>query len=138
MKNALTTIQILIRTAWTLVLILGLLFWAGLDPNLIKIHLVIGGVLVLSLWGLAFLGARARVSAGLVVMDVAWSLVLPALGLTQALILLGPAHWIIHIVHLLVGIGALAQAEMLGGRIKTSLEASKINKHPTRRVRVSS
>jgi hypothetical protein len=138
MKNALTTFQILVRATGTVVLILGLLFWAGLDPNLIKIHVVLGGALVLSLWGLAFLAARARVSAGLVVLTIAWSLVLPALGLTQAQILLGPAHWVIHVVHLLVGIGALGQAEILGGRIKTHLEeASKTNKRPTRRVRVN-
>jgi hypothetical protein len=136
LKNALTTIQILIRIAGTVILILGLAFWAGLDPNLIKIHIVVGGVLVLLLWGLAFLGVRARVSAGLVALDVAWSLVLPALGVTQAQILLGPAHWVIHIVHLLVGIGVLGQAEMLGGRIKTNLEASRASKRPTRRVRV--
>jgi hypothetical protein len=136
MKNALTTIQISIRVAWTVVLILGLGFWAGLDPSLIKIHIVIGGVLVLSLWGLAFLAVRARVSIGLVVLVIAWSLVLPALGYYQDKILsLWAGHWVIHIVHLLVGLGALGQAEMLGGRIKTHLEASKASRRPTRRAR---
>jgi hypothetical protein len=135
MKNALTTIQILIRLTGTVVLILGLLFWAVLDPNLIKIHIVVGGVLVLLLWGLAFLAVRARVSTGLVVLDVAWSLVLPALGLTQAQILPGPAHWVIHVVHLLVGMGALGQAEMMAGRIKANLDTRRPGKRSAQRAR---
>ena len=135
MKNALTTIQILIRLTGTVVLILGLLFWADLDPNLIKIHIVVGGVLVLLLWGLAFLAVRARVSTGLVVLDIAWSLVLPALGLTQAQILPGPAHWVIHVVHLLVGMGALGQAEMMAGRIKANLDTRRPGKRSAQRAR---
>jgi hypothetical protein len=139
MKKALTIFQILVRATGTVVLILGLLFWAGLDPNLIKIHVVIGAALVISLLGLVFLAVRFHVAAGLIVLMIGWTVVLPVLGLTQAQILLGPAHWVIHIVHLLVGIGALGQAEMLGGRIKENIEeeASKVHRRPTRKVRVS-
>jgi hypothetical protein len=140
MKNALTTFQILVRATGTVMLILGLLYWGGVDPshNLIKIHILMGGLLVLSLWGLAFLAVRTRVSTGLVVLTFAWSLVLPTLGLTQAKFLISPAHWVVQVFHLLVGIGVLGQAEILGGRIKTNLEeVTKTNKRPTRRVRVN-
>ena len=129
MKNAVATVQILIRIAGIIMLILGLAFWGGLSPTLINIHIVVGGVLVLLMWGLAYLAARAGAPTSLVILDVAWSLVLPALGMTQAQLLLGPAHWVIHVIHLLVGIGALGQAEMLAGRAKSSLEA----KRPVRR-----
>ncbi len=140
MKNALTTIQMLIRLVWTVMLILGLLFWGGLDPsqNLIKIHMFVGVVLVLLLWGLAYLAVRARVEAGLVGVLIAWSVVLPTLGMTQSKILPNsPVHWGIYVLHLLVGIGALALAETLGGRVNSNLEASKVSKRPVRRVRVS-
>ena len=140
MKKVLTIIQMLIRTDWTVLLILGLIFWGGLAPNLIIWHMALGIFLALLLWGLAFLGIRTRVPAGLVVLIVAWSLVLPALGLTQAQIFPSwSGHWIVKIVHLVVAVAALGQAEMLGGRIKENLEeeASKVHKRPTRKVRVS-
>ena len=137
MKTALTTIQYLIRGFWTVILILGLLYWAGMDSTntLIKIHILAGVILVLSMLGLAYLAVRARVSAGLVVLDIGWGLVLPALGLTQAQIFPGPAHWAIHVVHLLVGIGALWQAETLGSRTQTGLEAIRSARHPVLKVK---
>jgi len=140
MKTALTIFQIVARTAWTLVLILGLIFWGGLAPDLIIVHMALGIVLSLLLLGLAILGVRTRVPTGMVVLIIAWSLVLPTLGMTQAQIFPDwSGHWIIKIVHLLVGIGALVQAEMLGGQIKTNLEeASRTHKRPTRKVRVDS
>ena len=140
MKRALSIIQNVIRLAWTVIIILGLLYWGGLDPDAVlrRIHLVMGIVLVVSLWALAGVAARARVQPALVGLMVAWSLVMAALGMWQKNILPGTVHWTIQILHLLVGIGALAQAEMIGGRIKTALEASiKVSKHPVRRVRVS-
>jgi hypothetical protein len=140
MKTALTTIQILIRTAWTVLLILGLAFWAGLSPTLIVIHMVVGIAMSLCMWGLAFLAIRARVSTGLIVLCLVWSLVLPALGLTQAQIFPAwSAHWVIKVIHLLVGVVALAQIEMLGGRIKEGLEdAGRAHKRPVRKVHVNS
>ena len=138
MKMALSIIQNVMRLAWTVAIILGLLFWGGLDPNAVlrRIHLGVGVVLVLSLWALAFVAARARVMPGLVALMVAWSLVLPALGLAQKSILPGTGHWIIQVVHLLVGIGALGLAEMLGGRTKTRLEELvQVSRRPVRRVR---
>ena len=38
------------------------------------------------------------------------------LGLTQALLLNGSAHWIVQVLHLLVGLGAIGLAEMLTRR----------------------
>ena len=142
MKKALTIIQMIIRTDWTVLLIIGLIFWGGIAPNLIVIHMGLGILLALLLWGLAFLGIRTRVPAGLVILIFAWSLVLPALGLLQAQILPSwSGHWIIKIVHVLVALAALAQAEMMGGRIKENLEleeeANKAHRRPTRKVRVS-
>jgi len=141
MKKALLIFQILIRAVGTVMLILGLLSWTGLDPtlNLIKLHMLLGILLVISLWGLIFLGLRTHISPGLLVLMFGWSLVLPILGMSQSQILQGSAHWVLQVMHILIGIGALGQSEMVGGRIKTRLEeeASKVHKRPVRKVRVS-
>ncbi len=42
----------------------------------------------------------------------------PALGATQTSILPGPEHWVIQVLHLLVGLTAIALAEVLGRRIR--------------------
>ncbi|MBV9229940.1 MAG: hypothetical protein JOZ18_11555, partial [Chloroflexi bacterium] len=39
---------------------------------------------------------------------IVYACILPAFGMTQAGILIGPLHWLIQTLHLLVGIGALA------------------------------
>ena len=40
------------------------------------------------------------------------------LGLTQDQMLLGDAHWVIRVLHLLVGLGAIGQSEGLAVRIR--------------------
>jgi hypothetical protein len=40
------------------------------------------------------------------------------LGLTQTQLLPGSAHWLIQVLHLLVGLGAISLAETLGRQIQ--------------------
>jgi hypothetical protein len=58
------------------------------------------------------------VSVGLVVVALVWGLIVPMLGLTQTQILPGSAHWLIQVLHLLVGLGAISLAETLGRQIQ--------------------
>ncbi len=122
MKNTVTVIQMLIRLVGTILLILGIIFWIGQNGYLIIFHILFGVVLVLLLWALAWIAARRKVSGLMVAITAVWGLILPVLGLTQAQILPGPAHWVIHVVHLLVGIGAIGFAEFLGRELKGSFK----------------
>ncbi len=45
---------------------------------------------------------------------------MPILGLTQNQLLPGSWHWVIQLVHLLVGLGAMGQGEGLARRIKAA------------------
>jgi hypothetical protein len=87
--------------------------------------MLLGLVLVLALWVLAGLAARAGVPLGLVALAVAWGLIVPALGLTQDQLLPGSAHWVIQVLHLLVGLGAIGQAEGLAARIRARQPADR-------------
>ncbi len=118
MKTAIPTLQILVRVSGAIQIILGVLFWTGNALSLLPVHIFFGSVLVLSLWTLAIVAARAGVQPGLVALALIWGLVLPVVGLTQGRLLVGSEHWIIQVVHLLLGIGAIGQAENLARRIR--------------------
>ena len=118
MKIATTVFQMLVRLSGLILISLGVLFWTGHALTLIPVHMLVGFVLVLSLWALAVLAARAGVHPAFVALAIVWGLIVPILGLTQQRLLPGDAHWVIQILHLLVGLGAIGQAEGLAARIK--------------------
>src|SRR5512137_1769566 len=111
MKKAVSTLQFLARFSGGIQIILGVLFWTGNALSLLPVHIFFGSLLVLSLWTLAILAARAGVKPGLVALALVWGLVVPILGLTQGQVLVGPSHWVIQVLHLLIGVGAIGQAE---------------------------
>lgn len=121
MKTATAIFQWLVRLTGALQLGLGVFIWTGNADALIPIHIVSGVVLVLSLVALAILAARVGVQPGFVALAIVWGLVVLILGLTQERLLPGPAHWVIQVLHLLLGLGAIGQAENLARRIKTRL-----------------
>src|ERR671937_210690 len=117
MLMATTVARVLVRIAGVLQLGLGLLFWTGNVLTLIPLHMLVGSVIVLLLWTLAGLAARAGAHAGLVLLAGAWGVVVLVLGMTQTALLPGSLHWLVQVMHLLVGLVALALAEALAQRI---------------------
>lgn len=72
MKTVTTIAHTLVRLAGLSAIVLGVLFWTGNAQVLIPVHMLIGLVLVLSLWTLAFLAAQAGVNRGFVALAVVW------------------------------------------------------------------
>lgn len=120
MKTATTVLQWLVRITGLIQIALGVYIWTGNADSFIRVHIFSGIILVVSLLALAVLAASAGVAPGLVALAVVWALVVLALGLTQEGLLPGSAHWVIQVVHLLLGLGAIGQAESLAWRIKRS------------------
>jgi hypothetical protein len=120
MSNAGKIFQMMIRGTGLLQIAIGIAIWTRHGSNLTLAHTWIGFLFVLCLWTLAVLGARARVGGGLVVMALVWGVVTVLFGMTQAKLLPGAHHWLIRVLHLLVGLAAMGQGEVLGGRIKRS------------------
>jgi hypothetical protein len=123
MRRATTAAQMLVRAAFVVQLVLGGLFWTGRALDWVPLHQTIGFLLVFGLWTLAVLAARAGVRPPLVALAAVWGLVVPVLGLTQTRLLVGSAHWLIEILHLLVGVAAVGMAEGLAARVKERLAA---------------
>lgn len=110
--------RMLVRACGVIVLVLGLLFWLGDAPrSLVPIHMLLGIILVLALWWLAYLGARAGVSKGLVITAVVIGLLTAYIGASQDSLVPDPSmHWIIQVVHLVLGMAAIGVGEAIGGR----------------------
>jgi hypothetical protein len=120
MQTATTFALALLRVTGMIQIILGVLFWTGNAQALIPIHMRIGFVLVFALWTLALLAARAGINPGLVALTLVWGVLVPTLGLTQARLLTGEGHWVIQVLHLLLGLSAMGQGEGLATRIESS------------------
>ena len=83
MRTTATVAQMLVRICFLVQIVLGLLFWTGNLLGLVPVHMLVGLLLVLSLWTLAFIGARSGVQPGFVALAFVWGLVVPILGVTQ-------------------------------------------------------
>jgi hypothetical protein len=108
----------LIRITGAVQVVLGVLFWFTQKDGLIPDHILVGSALVLSLGILGVLAAQAGVDRRWTALAIAWGLIVVILGLTQTRILPGPAHWVIELLHLLIGMGAIGQGEGLAARVR--------------------
>ncbi len=106
----------LVRVSGVLVLILGLIFWTGHLDNLQGIHIALGIVLVLALFWLAALNYRNGGNIGLSVAAFADGVALYVVGQYQAG-WLANAHWLIQVIHLVLGLAAIGLGEVLGARL---------------------
>ena len=120
MSMTVTISQWLVRITGVLLLILGLLFWTGDALNLVPVHMLLGTLLVLGLWLLAASAWQLGVPPGLTIGAAVLGLIVLLLGFAQTSLLPGGAHWIIQVIHLLLGVAAVASGEMIGGRLRRS------------------
>ena len=124
----------IVRVAGTLQLLLGALFWTGHAYSFLPLHIISGVVIVLTLWTVAVLALVARTRRGLALFGLFWGLALPAFGMVQATMLVGSIHWLIRVLHLIMGLAAMALAGMLGqailaavpGRVRESARKTRV------------
>jgi hypothetical protein len=122
MSQALLLIRVAMRVSILILLVLGLLFWTGHALQLVPLHMAFGLVLVLGLWSLAAIAAMREVPLPLVIGAVVLGLLVIALGVTQTRLLPGAMHWIVQVLHLLLGMAAMGVGERLarGARAVTA------------------
>ena len=107
----------IVRVSGTLQLVLGVLFWAGHAYTYVPVHIINGLLIVLTLWTVAVLALVARTHRRLAVFGLMWGVALPAFGIYQAAVLTGSLHWIVRVIHLLMGLAAMGVAGTLGQAI---------------------
>jgi hypothetical protein len=107
----------ILTVAGLLALVLGLLLWIGLGVNLISMHMLLGLLAVGALWivaigqALAKNGNRILALAALILGGLTiW------LGMIQAALLNGPSHWIIQLIHPMLGLATVGLGHMAAAR----------------------
>ncbi len=107
-----------VRLSGLLALLLGLGLWNGVWFGLLNLHQGLGLVMSAALIWIAVLGFIRSVSSALLGPAVLCGLALPVLGALQGRLLPGQNHWLIEALHLLLGLGAIALAELIGSRMR--------------------
>lgn len=121
MRTTLLLSRIVLRASILILLVLGILFWSGHALALVPLHMAFGLLLVLCLWTLAGLAASRGAPVGVAVAAAAWGLAVIAFGASHARLLPGAGHWVIQVLHLLVGLGTVGFAERIGRRVAARL-----------------
>jgi len=114
-----TIASMLLRLAALLALILGIAFWTGNQLALVPIHMLLGLIVVLTVWALGAAQALTeRGSPGLAAAAFVVGALLVAVGLGQSTMLPGSNHWIVQVVHLAVAVAAVGVGESCASRYK--------------------
>ena len=112
------TALMIVRVGVLIELVLGILFWTGNADSLQIVHIVVGILVVLSLWTLGIAQGLAGGSFGLALATFVVGFLLALVGLFQKGWLVGSNHWVIQVIHLLLGLSVIGLAEMIGGRYR--------------------
>lgn len=121
-----------VRAGVLIELVLGILFWTNvINPDasaLVPVHMLIGIIVVLALWvlGLAQGFIRESNNFALAVLTFVVGLVVAVVGLFQRQWLTADSqHWIIQVIHLLLGLAAIGVAEMVAGVTKRRVREAR-------------
>lgn len=108
----------IVRIGVLIELVSGILLWTGNADSFQIAHIVIGILVVLSLWTLGIVQGLAGGSFGLALATFVVGFLLALIGLFQKGWLVSSNHWVIQVIHLLLGLSAIGLAEMIGGRYR--------------------
>jgi hypothetical protein len=108
-----------LRLAVLFNLVTGIIFWTGNADPLQIVHIIVGILAVLSLWTLGILQGLRGGTFSLALATFVVGFLLALVGLFQTRWLTDPAnHWIIQVIHLILGLAAIGLGEMVSGRYR--------------------
>jgi len=113
MRNIIKALLMVARLLVTVQIILGLLIWFGNRISLTQVHIALGMLFVIDLWALGIIALFALSARGLSLLTLLMGGVIMWLGVAQTSLLIGPAHWAIRLLHLLLGVAAMGLVEPL-------------------------
>jgi hypothetical protein len=111
--------SVVLSLAGLLALVLGLLFWTGAALNLVSMHMLLG---LLAVGALCVIGIGQAFAKG-----GSWTLALCALvvgalmvviGMNQTSLIAGDLHWVIRVIHLLLGLLTIGLGHMAAARYR--------------------
>ncbi|HEY6999991.1 MAG TPA: hypothetical protein VH851_18790 [Candidatus Binatia bacterium] len=109
--------SMVLSLAGLLALILGLLFWTGSALNLVSLHMLLGFLAVGALWIVGVAQALTRFGSWIIaIVAIVVGALMVVLGLIQSSLMVGEFHWVIRIVHLLLGLLTIGMGHMAAAR----------------------
>lgn len=111
-----------LRFAVLVNLVLGILFWTSTidNPGVTLLHIILGLLAVIALFTIGIAQGLRGGSFGLALATFVIGFALAFVGLFQKSWLPepDPNHWIIQVIHLILGLAAIGLGEMIGGRYR--------------------
>ena len=123
MNRLVVVLEWLLRVAGLVALVLGIALWTGHGYEYLKLHMWLGFIVTFDLLLLAIAAMLARVPPVLPLVSILWAAALPVLGIAQMRIVPGSNHWLVQVIHLILGLGAIGLGESLSKRAKLRLRA---------------
>jgi len=108
----------ILRIAFVISFVLGCALWAGRGYAYLQFHMWLGFIITFTLLAIVILSLIARVKPALPLIALLWAVALPFFGIAQLRLMPGPNHWIVRIVHLILGLGAIGLGESLSKRLR--------------------
>ena len=118
MTRVLAAAQLCARIAFAILIVLGVLFWTGNARGLVRAHVMVGLLFVVTLWVIALIGVLARVSPMFTLRLAVWAALIAWFGMAQTQMMTGGTHWVIQALHLVIGFVGMGLAETVAGRVK--------------------
>src|SRR5262245_45925159 len=111
--------SVVLSFAGLLALILGLLIWTASASNLIQMHMLLGLLAVGALW---VIGIGQAFSQGgswpIAISALIAGAIMIILGWNQSALMVGSLHWVIQIVHLVLGLLVIGLGHMGAARYR--------------------
>ena len=121
MATAARYLKILIRLSGVGALLLGLTIWSGHARSWLPLHVSFGVTLVLALFATVVISTLAAARRGFSVFVLLWGVLVVVFGRLQVTLLPGSHHWIVALVHLLIGGIAMGLGAALAGAVEREL-----------------
>jgi hypothetical protein len=116
MRIAARISQYLVRGLGIIALALGLMFLGGDVRGLIPVHMLLGVIVAVALVVLSVAVIMAQ-RVGLGIGGIVVAVLLVVIGMGQGQMLPGENHWLVQVVHILLGMGAIGYGEVIGKRL---------------------
>jgi hypothetical protein len=108
----------ILRIAFLISFVLGCSLWAGRGYAYLQLHMWLGFIITFALLAMVILSLIARLKPALPLIALVWTIALPLFGIAQLRLIPGPNHWIVRVVHLILGLGAIGLGEALCKRVR--------------------
>ncbi len=115
MIQAIRGLQWLSRLIGACELTLGLVIWF-VGVSSVTLHILLGSALALILLIIGVIALPIKETRSLGVIGILYAAILPGFGMVQMSLLIGSLHWLVQLLHLLIGVGAIAVVHLIGAR----------------------